>query len=49
MELSEKRIIGSLILLTGVTFLSIALYTGQLTIIAELIRSIFEPSIAGLP
>lgn len=49
MELSEKRIIASLILLTGVTFLSIALYTGQLATIAELIRSIFEPSIAGLP
>jgi len=49
MDLSEKRIIGSLILLTGVTFLSIALYTGQLATIAELIRSIFEPSIAGLP
>jgi len=49
MDLSEKRIIGSLILLTGVTFLSLALYTGQLATIAELIRSIFEPSIAGLP
>jgi len=49
MELSEKRIIGSLILLTGVTFLSIALYTGQLATIAELIITIFKPSIAGLP
>ena len=49
MDLSEKRIIGSLILLTGVTFLSLALYTGQLATIAELIRNIFEPSIAGLP
>lgn len=49
MDLSEKRIIGSLILLTGVTFLSIALYTGQLATIVELIRNIFEPSIAGLP
>jgi len=49
MELSEKRILGSLILLTGVTLLSIGLYTGQHVRIIELIESIFEPAIAGLP
>jgi len=49
MELSEKRILGSLILLAGVTLLSIGLYTGQLARITELIESIFEPAIAGLP
>jgi hypothetical protein len=49
MELSEKRILGSLILLAGVSFLSIGLYTGQLERIIELIESIFEPAIAGLP
>ncbi|MCK4933311.1 hypothetical protein KAS06_01435 [Candidatus Bathyarchaeota archaeon] len=49
MEISEKRIIGSLILLVGVTFFSIALYSGQLTLIAEIVESIFEPAIAGIP
>ncbi len=49
MDISEKRIIGSLFLLAGLTFLSIALYTDQLTEIAELMRSIFEPAVAGLP
>jgi hypothetical protein len=48
MDLSEKRILGSLLLLAGVTFLSIALATNQLSIIMELIRK-FEPAIAGLP
>lgn len=49
MDISEKRIIGSLFLLAGLTFLSIALYTGQLAEVAELMKSIFEPAVAGLP
>ncbi len=49
MEISEKRIVGALILLTGLTLLSIALYTNQLTTIIELMRNIFEPAIAGIP
>ncbi len=49
MDTSEKRIISSLLLLAGITFLSIALYTGQLAKIAELISGIFEPAVAGLP
>lgn len=49
METLEKRIIGSLLLLAGVTFLSIALYTNQLAKIAELISGVFEPAVAGLP
>jgi len=49
LEISEKRIIGSLILLAGLTFLSMALYTNQLATVAELMKSIFEPAIAGLP
>ncbi|UCH31927.1 MAG: hypothetical protein JSV05_00550 [Candidatus Bathyarchaeota archaeon] len=48
MDLSEKRIIGSLMLLAGITFLSMALYTNQLPLILELIKK-FEPAIAGLP
>jgi len=49
MENSEKRIIGSLILLAGITLLSIALYSDQLAEVAELIRNIFEPAVAGMP
>ncbi len=49
METSEKRIIGSLILLAGLTFLSMALYTNQLATVTELMKSIFEPAVAGLP
>ena len=49
MDMSEKRIMGSLILLLGLTFLSIGIYTGELTRIAELIQGIFEPAVAGLP
>ena len=48
MDISEKRIIGSLFLLAGVTFISLALYTNNLSKIMELIRSIFEPAFAGL-
>lgn len=49
MDISEKRIIGALILLTGLTLLSIALSKGQLATISDLMRDIFEPAIAGLP
>ncbi|UCE96358.1 MAG: hypothetical protein JSV51_01745 [Candidatus Bathyarchaeota archaeon] len=49
METSEKRIIASLILLTGLTILSIGLYTNQLNKIAELLNTIFEPAVAPLP
>ncbi|UCB61335.1 MAG: hypothetical protein JSW72_04615 [Candidatus Bathyarchaeota archaeon] len=49
MENSEKRIIGSLILLAGITLLSIALYSGQIAEVAEFVRSVFEPAVAGLP
>jgi hypothetical protein len=48
-DISEKRIVGSLILLAGLTFLSMAAYTGQFTQIMELLTSIFDPAVAGLP
>ncbi|MFQ6068171.1 MAG: hypothetical protein ACE5KD_01365 [Candidatus Bathyarchaeia archaeon] len=49
METSEKRIIGSLILLTGLTLLSVALYTDQLAYVAKLMREVFGPAVASLP
>ncbi len=49
MELSEQRLAASLILLLGITFLAIGLYSGQLNTVSELVKKIFEPSVAGLP
>jgi len=49
MDLLEKRVIGSLLLLSGLTFLAIGFYTGQLTSVLELLKKIFETAIAGLP
>ena len=48
MDLPEKRVIGSLLLLSGLTFLAVGLYTGQLTVVLELLKKIFETAIAGL-
>jgi hypothetical protein len=48
-DTSEKRIVGSLILLAGLTFLSIAVHKDQLAKIMELMTSIFDPAVAGLP
>jgi hypothetical protein len=49
MDLPEKRVIGSLLLLSGLTFLAIGLHTGQLTTVLELLKKIFSTAIAGLP
>ncbi|MCW4055811.1 MAG: hypothetical protein NWE82_03390 [Candidatus Bathyarchaeota archaeon] len=49
MDPSEKRIVASLLLLAGITCLSVALYTNQVAKIAELISGVFEPALAGLP
>jgi hypothetical protein len=49
METSEQRVVGSLLLLLGITFLAIGLYSGQLTTVLEIVRTIFEASVAGLP
>jgi len=49
MEISEKRIIGSLILLLGFSFLLIGLYSGQLTSILNFVKTVFQPAVAGAP
>jgi hypothetical protein len=49
LDLPEKRVIGSLLMLSGLTFLAIGLYTGQLTTLLDLLKKIFEAAIAGLP
>lgn len=41
MDSSERRVVGALLLLLGVTFFAIGLYTGQLNVIVELLRKAF--------
>ena len=45
----EKRIIGLLILLLGLTMLAAGIATNQINYLIEFIKSVFEPSISGLP
>jgi hypothetical protein len=47
MNLPEQRILGSLILLAGVSFLAIGLATNQLTTIIEIISEVLKAAIAG--
>lgn len=49
MDSSEKRVIGSLVLLSGLTFLVLGLYTGQLDYIMDVMKKIFETAVAGAP
>lgn len=49
MDQSEKRVIGSLLLLSGLTFITAGLYSGQLDYILELVKTVFETAVAGLP
>jgi len=41
MDIQERRIIGALLLLLGVSFLAVGIYTGQLNTIVELLRKVF--------
>jgi len=49
MDLAERRVIGSLLLLLGLTFFTVALYTGQLQTTLETIKRVFETAIEGAP
>lgn len=49
MDPSEKRVIGSLLLLSGLTFFVVGLYTGQLDYIMDVVKKIFETAVAGVP
>jgi hypothetical protein len=42
MEIPEKRVFGALFLLLGVSFLSIAIYTGQVDKIVEMLKTAFK-------
>ena len=41
MDVPERRVIGALLLLLGVSFLVVAIYTGQLNAIAEMLKKGF--------
>jgi hypothetical protein len=47
MDLPEQRILGSLILLAGISFLAVGLYTDQLTTVTEILGEILKTAIAG--
>jgi hypothetical protein len=42
MDIQERRIIGALILLLGISFLAVALNIGQLNAIVDLLKTIFK-------
>ena len=42
MDIPERRVIGALLLLLGVSFLAIGIYTGQLNTIVEMLKTAFR-------
>jgi len=42
MDIPERRMIGALILLLGVSALAVAVYTGQLNTIVEMLKTAFN-------
>jgi hypothetical protein len=49
MDLSERRVVGSLLLLSSLTFLTLGLHTGQLEFVLEIVKKIFGTAVAGAP
>ncbi len=49
MKVDEKRIIGLLILLLGLTMLAAGIATNQIDYLMEFVKRVFEPSVAGIP
>jgi hypothetical protein len=42
MDIPERRVIGSLILLLGISALAVGIYTGQANTIVDLLKRIFS-------
>jgi hypothetical protein len=42
MDVPERRVIGALLLLLGVSFLAVGVYTGQLDEIVEMLKTAFR-------
>ncbi len=49
MKSSEKRVIGTVVLLLGLTFLTLGYLSNEAEYIRELLEITFAPDIAGLP
>lgn len=49
MDPPERRVVGSLLLLSSLTFLTLGLYSGQLDFVLEIVKRIFETAVAGAP
>jgi len=49
MDVSFRRVVGSLMVLLGISLLTIGLYTGQINTVMEIVRRILEASVAGAP
>jgi hypothetical protein len=41
MDIAERRVIGALLLLTGVSFLAVGMYTGQLNALVDMLKTVF--------
>ena len=44
MDIPQRRVIGALILLLGVSFLAVGIYKGQLNAIVEMLKKVFSAS-----
>ncbi|MEM2995288.1 MAG: hypothetical protein QXI91_04650 [Candidatus Bathyarchaeia archaeon] len=43
MEIPQRRVVGALLLLLGVSFFAISVYTGQLNTVLEMLKKAFSP------
>ncbi|MEM3673634.1 MAG: hypothetical protein QW468_05385 [Candidatus Bathyarchaeia archaeon] len=46
MDVAERRVIGGLLLLFGVSLLAVGISTGQLNLIVEMLKTTFKTVIA---
>jgi len=46
MDIQERRIVGALLLLLGVSALAVGAYTGQLTVIVQMLKTPFRTLLA---
>jgi len=49
MDVSQRRVIASLVLLLGVTFLVIGLQSEQISTVLTIVKEIFKASVSGAP
>ena len=49
MDVPMRRVIGSLILLLGVSLFAIGLHSGQLDTVMQIVKKVLEAAVAGAP